>query len=214
MIDSKKIIISLDGMSKDRALKISRSLSSSVWGFKVNDLIYEDLGVIGELKKLGNIFVDVKLYDIPNTVANSVKRLSNRGADIITVHALGGIEMMRKAKENAGTAKIIAVTVLTSSNPKNVVDIVKGLTQDSLVACVDGVVCSGNELDVVNSIKGMTQKLKIVPGVRPSWYQDIDDQVRKITPQEALELGADYLVVGRPITLADNPKEALRALCE
>jgi orotidine-5'-phosphate decarboxylase len=213
VVDSQKVIVSLDGIPQEKALQIANLLKGSVWGFKVNDLIYEELNIIDQVKKLGNIFVDIKLYDIPNTVANSVRRLSARGVDIITVHASGGIEMMRTAKAHAGATKIIAVTVLTSHHPEHATERVKELAEDAVEAGVDGVVCSGHELETVNIIKGMSRKLKIVPGIRPYGYEKSDDQIRTTTPEEAVRLGADYLVVGRPITQSDSPAEALKRLC-
>jgi len=181
----KQIIIALDGISSARALQIAEKLSGHVWGYKVNDALFDDPTIIKKLKKFGNVFADVKLHDIPNTVTNSVRRLSSLGADIITVHALGGKEMMRAAKQASGHSKIIAVTVLTSqklTSRKKFLDLVR----DAAIANVDGVVCSGYELSVVKKMKGIGERLIIVPGVRPSWYTKKDDQKRTITPQRAL----------------------------
>lgn len=102
LITKNKIIVALDGMTKARALNIARSLRDHIWGFKINDMLYDDISIIKQLKKFGNVFVDVKLHDIPNTVGNTVKRLSRAGADIITVHAAGGIDMMMAAKKHSG----------------------------------------------------------------------------------------------------------------
>lgn len=205
-----RIIIALDGISDKKALLIAEKLSGHVWGFKVNDLLFQDIKIISKLKKYGQVFADAKLYDIPNTVSNSVKRLKTAGADIITVHASGGVAMMKAAKANAGRMKIIAVTILTSrpSNPKEV----KKLTQDVIAAGVDGIVCSGSDLEIVKNIVGSKSLLKIVPGVRPKWYKNNDDQKRTVAPREAIKLGADYLVIGRPITKAKNPSADLLKL--
>lgn len=185
-------------------------LQGQVWGFKVNDLLYEDLEVIQKLKKFGNVFADVKLHDIPNTVANSVKRLSDRGVDIITVHASGGIDMMSAAKQSAGNGtKVVAVTVLTSDKFKDdTKSKVVNLVRDSICAKVDGVVCSGHELEAIKEVDGSESLLKIVPGIRPADYVK-DDQERVMTPTRALELGADLLVIGRPITESEDPLRAL-----
>lgn len=212
MIDPRKIIVSLDGISQKKALTIAERLRGTVWGFKVNDLVYDDLDIIVKLKTLGRVFVDAKLHDIPNTVANSVGRLSERGADIITVHASGGIKMMQAAKANADSTKVIAVTVLTSADSKNAGEKVSYLAEDAMKAKLDGVVCSGHDLKTISTMNEMQGKLKIVPGVRPSWYREKDDQVRTVTPHEAIQLGADYLVVGRPITQASDPNQALNHL--
>ncbi|MEQ1500025.1 MAG: orotidine-5'-phosphate decarboxylase [Parcubacteria group bacterium] len=196
---NKQIIVALDGMSKKDAVKIAQILKGKVWGFKVNDLLHEDTSIIKELKKYGKVFADVKLYDIPNTVANSVRRLSKHGVDIITVHASGGIEMMQAARKESGKSKIIAVTVLTSSKLKyknEVLDLVK----DSIKTQMDGIVCSGHELDSIHKIKGSGSLIKVVPGIRPSWYKTKDDQVRKMSPKQVIDFGASFLVIGRPIT--------------
>lgn len=187
-----KIIVALDGVSEKKAIEIAKRLKGLVWGFKVNDLLFESPSIIKKLKKFGKVFADTKLHDIPNTVANSVAKLSRAGADLITVHASGGVEMMRVAKKNAGRSKVIAVTVLTSlKNTNNFVKLVK----DIKAAGVDGVVCSAHELKFFKKEKF----LKIVPGIRPTWYKTKDDQSRTATPKEAIASGADLIVIGRPI---------------
>lgn len=203
-----KIIVALDGISEKEALRTARILKGYVWGFKVNDLLFEDGKIIGKLKKFGKVFADAKLHDIPNTVANSVTKLSKAGADMITIHASGGIEMMRIAKQAAGRSKILAVTVLTSAraNPKNIAKLVK----DALRAGVDGVVCSGHDLASIKRVSRSESLLKIVPGIRPKWYKTKDDQKKIITPEKALLLGADYLVIGRPVLKSINPLKAIR----
>lgn len=213
MIDSKKIIVSLDGIEILRAISIAEMLSGKVWGYKINDLLYADEGVVEQLRAHGNVFVDVKLHDIPSTVANTVRRLIEKGADIITVHAEGGVPMMRAAKEVSGDCKIIAVTVLTSEVHDDTTSEVLRRTEEALRGGVDGIVCSGHELASLTSLPGIESKLKIVPGIRPAWYAAKDDQVRTMTPEEALELGADYLVVGRPIVHTEDPLTALDRLC-
>ena len=102
MENKHKIIVALDGISEKEALRMAKILKGRVWGFKVNDLLFEDGRIIAKLKKFGNVFADAKLHDIPNTVGNSVARLSRAGADMITVHGSGGIEMMKAAKQSAG----------------------------------------------------------------------------------------------------------------
>ncbi|MFH0755249.1 MAG: orotidine-5'-phosphate decarboxylase [bacterium] len=207
MKNNNKIIIALDGITEKKALQIAKLLKEYVWGFKINDLLFENIKIIQKLKKFGKVFADAKLYDIPNTVSNSVKRLSKAGADIITVHASGGIEMMKSAKQNAGQSKIIAVTVLTSfkKNSKKVISLVK----NSIEANVDGVVCSGHDLSAIRHIPNSQSLLKIVPGIRPIWYKKKDDQKQIITPDESFKLGADYLVIGRPILDAKDIVKAL-----
>ena len=198
-MDNKKIIVALDGMNRNDAVKIAKILRGKVWGFKVNDLLYNNGSIVTQLKKYGKVFADAKLHDIPNTVANSVKKLSKAGADIITVHASGGIEMMKAAKINSGKSKIIAVTVLTSTklnSSKQVLNLVK----DAMKASMDGLVCSGKEVNALKRLTGTRSMIKVVPGIRPNTYKTKDDQKRIVTPTEALKLGADLLVIGRPIT--------------
>lgn len=210
MRNRNKIIVALDGLSEKEALRMARILKGYAWGFKVNDLLFENGGIIHKLKKFGNVFADAKLHDIPNTVANSVKRLSSLGADLITVHAEGGVEMMKAAKKNAGRSKILAVTVLTSDAPN--IKKVTRLALNAMRAKVDGIVCSGQDLAVSRNISGWESLLKVVPGIRPIWYKKKDDQKQTIIPQKALELGAHYLVIGRPITGAKNPVKVLRGM--
>ena len=202
-----KIIVALDGISEKEALRIARLLKGLVWGFKVNDLLFESLGVIVKLKKFGNVFADAKLYDIPNTVTNSVRKLSTTGADMITVHASGGVEMMKAAKRSAGKSKILAVTVLTSFQGNQKKMVLK-LVRDAEKAGLDGIVCSGLELKYLAKFS----LLKVVPGIRPKDYNKKDDQKRTVTPKEAIKLGADYLVIGRPITKSKDPPQAFREM--
>lgn len=208
-MNNKKVIVALDGITQEKALKIAKSLSGLVWGFKINDLLYENISIIRKLKKYGNVFADAKFHDIPNTVANSVRKLSDQGVDIITVHASGGIEMMKAAKKNSGKSKIIAVTVLTSSKLNFPTEVLR-LTKKTIEAGLYGIVCSGHELKSIVRIEGIKGHLKIVPGIRPSWYKEKDDQVRKMTPDEAIRLGADYLVIGRPLTKSKNILKTLQ----
>ncbi len=227
-MNPKKIIIALDGMSSAKALRIAKKLNGYVWGFKVNDLLFDNPKIIRQLKRYGNVFADAKLHDIPNTVANSVRKLAKLGADIITVHASGGKEMMKAAKLAAGKprttfmmnesrkvvrgkSKIIAVTILTSQKISSLKKVIE-LTHDAIAAGVDGIVCSGHELSVLKKIKGIGDRVIIVPGVRPSWYMKKDDQKRAMTPRKAISLGADYVVIGRPITESKDPLFALRKL--
>ncbi len=207
----KNIIVALDGISSKEALRIARMMHGRVWGFKVSDLLFEDSAIIGRLKKFGRVFADAKLYDIPNTVTNTVARLSKKGASFITVHASGGTEMMKAAVCAAGRSKILAVTVLTSkSDPTAVVQLARAAAK----AGVSGIVCSGHELEAVRRVPELRPLLKVVPGIRPRWYRIKHDQKRTMTPAHALERGADYLVVGRPLLRAADPVKALDRLIE
>ena len=201
------IIIALDGISRKEALAIANTLKGLVWGFKINDLLFDDIEIIKKLKKFGRVFADAKLHDIPNTVANGVTRLSKAGADIITVHASGGIEMMKAANKVAGPSKIMAVTVLTSRKG-NMRNAVLKLAQEAQSAHLNGIICSARELKYLSHVK----LLKIVPGIRPTWYTSRDDQDRTGTPKEAILAGADLLIIGRPITKAKDPMKAIKKI--
>ena len=214
MNNHNPIILPLDGMSKEKALETAEKFAGRIWGVKVNDLL--DQGgaqpLIHELSDFGKVFADPKLHDIPNTVANRVKRYigsvaGSRGADFITVHASGGIEMMRAAVANRGDSKILAVTVLTSLSEdeahlicgKPVKAAVIQMARNALIAGVQGIVCSPLELAILGKSPEFNGLIKVTPGVRPEWAA-AGDQERVMTPGEAIKAGADYLVIGRPIT--------------
>jgi orotidine-5'-phosphate decarboxylase len=210
MIDSNKIIVSLDSITREEALRIAESLKGRVWGFKLNDLLYDPSLRLDDFLRYGKVFADVKLHDIPNTVRNSVARLADEGVDIITVHARGGHAMMEAAKEASGGTTVLGVTVLTSE-PGDVTHEVVALAKAALDANLDGVVSSGRELRVLR--EAYPGALLVVPGIRPRSYVASDDQSRTVTPQEAIDGGADYLVIGRPIVEAENALIALDTIC-
>lgn len=207
-MDGKKIIVALDGMNKEDALSLAWLLSGKVWGFKVNDLIIRyGLDIIKSLKSLGNVFADPKLHDTPQTVANSVSHLS--AADLITVHASAGPQVLKAALDNCRNSKIIAVTALTSMKtadcqavygrqPEETVWDLAHLAAD--VGC-HGLVCSALDVSTLNHLN----LLKVVPGIRPLGKLPNDDQER-IAPgcQQA-----DFLVIGRPITRVADPLQSL-----
>lgn len=217
MSKSSPIVIPLDGMTKDAALEVAAKLAGKVWGFKVNDLLIEcGAGIVEELKQFGNVFADPKLHDIPNTVVNSMAKLAATGVNLVTVHASGGVEMMKAAVDAAGGSKVLAVTVLTSldedtahlifGNPIKAT--VLQFARNASLAGVYGVVCSPKELEILSKQPELQSLAKITPGIRPEWYQVDDDQKRTMTPAEAAKLGATLLVIGRPILKAEDPVEA------
>jgi orotidine-5'-phosphate decarboxylase len=189
-----KVIVALDKKTEKEILSIAKLLEGKVWGFKLNDFLFENPHIIKKLKKYGKVFADAKLHDIPNTVHNSTQRLSDLGSDLITIHAKGGIEMMRQAVKAKGKAKILAVTVLTSD--KEDLKLQKKLILDSIKAKVDGIVCSGLDIPKLNGIKGLEKLLKVTPGIRFEGSKK-GDQVRVCTPELALRNGSDLLVIGR-----------------
>lgn len=207
-------------MSEKAALSLAERLSGLVWGFKTNDLLVEcGVDIVTKLKRHGKVFADPKFHDIPNTVANGVRRLTEAGADLITMHASGGVEMMEAGVSERRDNKLLAISVLTSLDEDNTHliygDPIKAkvlqFSRDAKLADVDGLVSSPNEL----LIKGMPKLMRVVPGIRPEWYNKSDDQKRVGLPAVAVENGADLLVIGRPITGDDSPESAVeRTLAE
>lgn len=185
--------------------------------------------IVREIKRRGHrIFLDLKLYDIPNTVRKAMKVLSALDVDIVNLHASGGNRMMREALEGLtrpdGTRPLlIAVTQLTSTSPEMLRDellidepmdeVICSYAANAAEAGLDGVVCSPLETTIVKQTCG-PKFLTVTPGVRFA-DSNVNDQVRVTTPARARELGSDYIVVGRPITAAENPYEAyMRCLKE
>ena len=163
------------------------------------------------------IFLDLKLHDIPKTIHGAVAGLHSflsRGQNITmtTVHAAGGVEMMREAVEAADKKfDIIAVTLLTSIADKSATKIVLKRTEDALNAGVSGVVCSPKEVKILRKKFGNDFKI-VVPGIRPLWYKADDDQERTGTPKQVIENGGDFLVIGRPITSSTSPIDAVQRI--
>ena len=174
--------------------------------------------IVSYLKGLGHsVFLDLKLHDIPNTVKSAMSVLGTFGVDMVTVHAAGGVEMMREAKQALGPgAKLVAVTQLTSTSEEDMRDCqnIQTTVQESVVnyarkaqeAGLDGVVCSAHEVALIKDATS-SDFVCVTPGIRPAGAE-IGDQKRVMTPQEAHKIGSDYIVVGRPIIQAENPWDA------
>jgi orotidine-5'-phosphate decarboxylase len=228
----KKIIVALDVSSKEQALSLIRQLEG-VEIFKVGLRLFaaEGPSLLKDIKTLGKkIFLDLKLHDIPNTVAEAVRAAVRHGIEMLTLHSSGGREMMARASDSAaaeaerlGVDKpiLLAVTVLTSLTTEDLHDM--GIPSDALPqvlllarlarrAGMEGVVCSPHEIEVVKKEIGK-DFLVVVPGIRPS-STAADDQKRVLTPSLAFEKGADYLVIGRPIIEAPSPQEAFLRVVE
>ncbi|MDP3697312.1 MAG: orotidine-5'-phosphate decarboxylase [Candidatus Taylorbacteria bacterium] len=213
---TQKIIVALDTSNLNGAKKLVKTLWPRVKFFKIG-LEMINTGQAPELirfiKKLGGrVFYDVKLNDIPNTVAKTSKVISGLGIDMFTVHASAGREAIRAAIRNKGRSKVIGVTVLTSLGD-NVCKVIFGdmpskkvmqLTDMLLKEGADGIVCSYAEAKLIRKFKRFKKLKIIIPGIRPSWASQ-NEQKRTATPREAIESGADYLVIGRPVT--DPPKK-------
>ncbi|WP_136161615.1 orotidine-5'-phosphate decarboxylase [Sphingomonas flavalba] len=219
---SSCIYVALDTPDLDRAMAIAQRVASHIGGIKLGLEFFSANGRAGvrDMASLGlPIFLDLKLHDIPNTVAKAIQALRPLKPAILTVHAAGGRAMMEDAKAAApaGT-KVVAVTVLTSLDNRDLGRIgvpdgsaaqVERLTLLARDAGLDGVVCSGAEVAAAKAL--WPDGFFVVPGVRPA-DGNSGDQKRVATPRAALDAGASILVIGRPITQAADPDQAARAI--
>lgn len=218
------IFVAIDTPDLDQALAIAEAVRDHAGGLKLGFEFFSAHGPSGVRKvaSLGlPIFLDLKLHDIPNTVAKAVKALAPLQPAILTVHAAGGEEMMRAARAAAGPrTKVVAVTVLTSLDAEDLACIgVEAAPSDQVVRLamlardsgIDGIVCSGAEVGTVRGI--WPDGFFVVPGVRPAGVE-AGDQKRVVTPREAMDDGASVLVIGRPITGAADPARAISEIAE
>ena len=219
---SNPVYVAIDTPNLDNALVLVKAIKHHIGGVKLGLEFFCANGHHGvhEVAKLGlPIFLDLKLHDIPNTVAKAVQAINGLEPAILTVHASGGRAMMEDAKAAAGGhTKVVAVTVLTSlndhdlnrvgvsDNPHAQVERLAALARE---AGLDGIVCSGHEIKAVH--KAWKNGFFVVPGLRPSGSKTAD-QKRIVTPRQARDDGASVLVIGRPITGAENPDDAARAI--
>ncbi|MFY9414534.1 MAG: orotidine-5'-phosphate decarboxylase [Tepidanaerobacteraceae bacterium] len=226
--DYSKVIIALDTPDEQKALELVKLLKHKVSVFKVGLELFCSEGpeIVNKINDLGcKVFLDLKFHDIPNTVAGAARAALSTGAFMFNVHASGGREMMRKVREMIDAAElpekpnVIAVTVLTSLDESDLNDIniskspleqVKTLALLTKESGLDGVVASPREITAIREVAGQDFVI-VTPGVRPAWAQ-AGDQKRIMTPAEALDAGASYIVVGRPVTAAPNPVEAIDKL--
>jgi orotidine-5'-phosphate decarboxylase len=220
------IFVALDVPTRDAALKLAELVRPHVGGFKVGLEFISAEGPDGirAIVALGlPVFADVKFHDIPNTVAGAVKALAPSGATMINLHTSGGTAMMEAAAAAAAgfspRPKILGVTVLTSLEQSDLAGMgISGTPLDQVVRLarlaqksgLDGIICSPREISAVRDACG-ADFLIVTPGVRPAGTA-LDDQRRVTTPVRALQAGADYLVIGRPITAASDPAEAAREI--
>jgi orotidine-5'-phosphate decarboxylase len=223
-----RVIVALDYPEATPALALAARLDPRLCRVKVGKELYTAAGpaLIGKLRDAGfEVFLDLKFHDIPNTVAGACAAAAGLGVWMVNVHALGGRAMMAAAREalekRAQRPRLVAVTVLTSlaaadlgeiglgDRPAEVVARLARLAQDS---GLDGVVCSAQEAPALRAAHGK-DFLLVTPGVRPATAAR-DDQERVATPRQAIAGGADYLVIGRPVTRAPDPLAALQAILE
>ena len=225
----KDVIIACDFASTDETFKFLDNFTDEKPFVKIGMELYyaEGPAIVKEIKRRGHkIFLDLKLHDIPNTVKKSMAVLSKLDVDMTNLHAAGTIDMMKAALEGLtredGTRPIlIAVTQLTSTSEQRMQDelLINASINDTIVkyaqnakeAGLDGVVCSPLEAGMVKDACSR-DFITVTPGVRFA-DGDVGDQVRVTTPEKAKEIGSDYIVVGRPITQADDPVAAYRRCC-
>ena len=218
-----KIIVALDVPTGKEALKLVSELQSNVGFFKIGLQLFtaDGAGIIGAVNFVSKVFLDLKLHDIPNTVANATAAAAARGVEMLTIHLAGGAEMIQAATARKEKMSVLGVTVLTSSDEQTLHETgisdkvdkqVLRLAKLGVQNGVDGVVASAREIKLLRAEFGNKIKI-VVPGIRPSWAEP-SDQKRTMTPREAIDAGADYLVIGRPITKDPNPQEALAKILD
>jgi len=215
------IIVAIDETTFERASEVIEDLDSKKCMVKIGSVTFNSMGhkIISFASEKGfDIFLDLKLHDIPNTVKKSIQGLTSLPINMLTIHTSGGKDMMLAAMEavSGSQIKVFGVTALTSLNNDDTNYIFKRTTSEQVNAMldlaedagIDGVVCSPHELELVSK----RNLLSITPGIR--LQESNDDQKRVMTPREAIDLGADYLVIGRPITSATNIKQSLNDIYE
>jgi orotidine-5'-phosphate decarboxylase len=212
-----QIVLALDGMSDAEALAMVDRIGPDLVVCKVGLELFTRYGppLVDALREKGKeIFLDGKFHDIPATVAGAVRAASGLGVHLLTIHGCGGGEMMKAAvgARGEGGTKIVAVTVLTSVAGEGVQDRALRIAREAREAGLDGVVASAHEAARIKALGG-PRFLVVTPGIRPEGAAR-DDQARSATPAEAARAGADYLVVGRPVTRADDPAAAFRNIRE
>lgn len=212
------IIVALDVPTLDAATALAARVAPAVGGVKIGLELFDAEGPRALDAFDLPIFLDVKLHDIPTTVARAVRTLTGRPLEMINVHALGGRAMMEAAAAEKRTTKLLAVTILTSMNDQDLKEVGLPPADEAVPALAvlakdsgcDGVVCAPTDIALVR--RACPKPFLIVtPGIRPAGAST-DDQARIATPKQAIEAGADRLVIGRPITRAADPRAAAEAI--
>jgi orotidine-5'-phosphate decarboxylase len=227
-----RILVALDVDSAAKALALAEALRGTVAGYKIGKQLFTAEGpdVVRALTARGDrVFLDLKFHDIPNTVAGAVRSAMATGAWMVNVHASGGSAMMRAAaqaahdtaaKSGAARPLVVGVTVLTSMDEaalaevgttRRVMEQVVHLARLAKAAGLDGVVASPQEIAAIRAACGPDFHI-VTPGIRPAGQAGTDDQARTLTPRDAVAAGATYLVIGRPITAAADPRAAAEAI--
>ena len=222
---TKRVIVALDNKNLSEITNLVKKIKSHVYGFKIGKEFFYNYGIEG-YKKIykfsNNIFLDLKLHDIPNTVERALNAIIKLKPILTTIHISGGDEMQKAASNlKKNKTKILGVTILTSLdssqtkkyyNNKNVNQLVKKFAQNAKNNNLDGIVCSPLELKTVRKVVG-SKMLIVVPGIRLENQNNTkDDQKRILTPKEAIKFGANYLVIGRPIVESKNPLKTIKEI--
>jgi orotidine-5'-phosphate decarboxylase len=223
---NKKIIVALDLDNINKAIKLVKELKKEAYGFKIGHEFFYNFGIKG-YKKIykicPKIFLDLKLHDIPNTVEKGLKAISKLRPIFTTIHISGGDEMQKiSALKNNKKTNILGVTLLTSLDEKqtlkyykekNVNNLVKKFAKYAKKNNLSGLVCSPLEINIVRKEVG-GEMILVVPGIRPNkkFPSNKDDQKRTLTPKQAIDLGANFLVIGRPIIESKNPLETIKKI--
>ena len=214
-MDKKRIIVALDKNNLKEAINLIDEIKEHTFAFKIGYEFFLNFGIDGYLliqQKNVKIFLDLKLHDIPNTVKNGIEAINKLNPYFTTIHISGGDEMQKIATLNKKNIKILGVSILTSIdtnqakkyyNLDNIKDIVQKFVKYAIENKLDGVVCSPHEIEIIKKLAGNNLCI-VTPGIRIEKYSN-DDQKRFMTPREAINLGANYLVIGRPITESSDP---------
>ena len=220
---SKKVIVALDSDNFSKIIRQVKILKKEAYAFKIGYQFFFNFGLTG-YKKIHSIcpkiFLDLKLHDIPNTVSKGLQALIKIKPMFTTVHISGGDAMMKSTQIKKNNTKVLGVSILTSLdnkqtkkyyNQKNIIDVVKKFAKEAKKNGLDGVVCSPKEISYIR--KEVGKKFIIVtPGIRINKNIKSDDQKRIETPKNAIDMGANYLVIGRPITEAKDPLKAIKEI--
>jgi orotidine-5'-phosphate decarboxylase len=221
-----KIIIPLDVPTAQAARDLIKAIGGTVGFFKVGNQLFTSAGpdIIREVRASGSkVFLDLKYHDIPNTVRHAVESASALDVDMLTIHLSGGRAMCEAAVVGRGISNvlILGVTVLTSLNDAGLTEIgIRGSVEEEVLLLAElaknvgitGLVASPQELGILRERFG-NLFTTVIPGIRPAW-SDSGDQKRTLTPREAVQAGADFLVIGRPITASKDPKGAVERIIE
>jgi orotidine-5'-phosphate decarboxylase len=221
-----RIIVPLDVPTAQAARELIKAIGGTVGFFKVGNQLFTAAGpeIVQEVRASGSkIFLDLKFHDIPNTVRHAVESASSLGVDMLTIHLSGGRGMCEAAVAGGRNSKvlILGVTVLTSLNDFTLSEVgYRGSVEDEVLLLAEvarsvgihGLVTSSQELRIVRERFG-SHFTTVIPGIRPAWSEP-GDQKRIMTPRQAVDAGADYLVIGRPITASPDPRAAVQRIID